>query len=218
MTTWATFRDTLLRPLLKDAQSLTDLEVTPKWTDAELLAYANLALADISGYAPRLSYATATGVDGTRTEFDLPTDMISLETVQVDTLVLLEYEVQPGQALPGTRQSIMYMVDWPEEGTLTFTKAPTSGSTVTIFYSAYRSSIVEETDAMPVDRHQWIEQAIALYSAFLAHLREGVGTASLEQWKGRQDLNVGNPLNLEAREFLAQYQRVIRDNRPREAR
>jgi hypothetical protein len=217
-TTWVTFRDTLVRPLLKDAGALVDSEVSPKWTDEELMAYANMALDDISGSCPEPCYVVVTGTNGTLVEFSLPDDLLSLDAVQWDTQVLQEYEAEPGRVIPGTTKPPMYMVDWPSEGSITFTRAPSATQVVTLFYSAYRQHIVGDNSTLPVGRHRWMEQAIALYIGFLAHLREGVGTANLEQWKSRQDLNVGNPLNVEAREFLLQYQRLVRENRPRELR
>jgi hypothetical protein len=111
-----------------------------------------------------------------------------------------------------------YMVDWPQEGDLSFTRPPAATQSVALFYSAYRAHVAQDADPLAVGRHKWMEQAIAFYAAFLAHMREGVGAADLERYKSRQDLNVGNPLNTQAREFLLQYQRVVRENRPRELR
>jgi hypothetical protein len=218
MTTWATFRDSLLRPILKDDGCLTDAEIIPKWKDAELMSYGNLAIDDVSAFCPEISYAEATGVDGTRTEFQLPDDLLQLDAVLVGGMPVEECEPMPGKALPGVSSARMYILDWPREGYVTFTKAPTSGSTVAWYYSGYREHITADGDLLPIGRFRWLEQAITMYIGFLAHTREGVGAASLEQWKGRQDLNVGNPLNLEAREFLLQYQRIVRENRARELR
>lgn len=218
MTIWATFRDTLVRPLLKDAGALTDPEITAKWTDAELLAYANLALDDLSNSAPLYTYAAATGVDGSTAQFALPDDLLALDSVTLNNVFLEEYEPVPGRALPGTSSPTYFLLDWPQEGLLTLTRAPAAGSALVLHYSAWRGHLVDAASELPVGHQRWLEQALAMYVCYLAHLREGVGAASLEQWKGRQDLNVGNPLNLQAREFLAQYQRLVRENRPREVR
>lgn len=203
MTAWADLRDDMLRPLLKDTKT------TKKWSDEELLGYANWALDDLSTQVP-LVCQTTFAADASTTAFDLPTDFISVVAVIQAETPLPRYDWEPGTCLRTSDTDEMgYFLDHPETGQLTFTTAPTAD--VTLVYNAYLPHMTAEGD-LPIGRFRWMEEAIAFYACYLAHMRQGVSAASLEQWKTKRDLDVGNPLNLEAREWRLRYEQKVAAN------
>ena len=211
-TTWLTFRDTILRPMLKDDVGLQ----TNRWSNGELLAYANFGLDDLSLVAPQCAWTLLSG-DGVTATFALPEAAHALDYVTwlEDDLLLFvpEYAPTPGDRrvpLPDATANPEYLMDWPATGLVTFTRAPTTAETVTLYYSAYWPRLLDESSVLPFGAARWLELALVAYCCYVGHLREGVGRASLEQWATKPELLVGNPLNLEAREWLLTYERLVR--------
>ena len=212
-TTWLTFRDTILRPMLKDDVGLQ----TNRWTNAELLTYANFGLDDLAMLAPRSTWDLVQG-DGVTATFALPETSHALDYVtwlaDDQLLIIEEYLPAPGDRrlpMPDDQAEREYLVDWPAAGLVTFTRAPAISDVVTLYCSSYWPHLVDVTSILPFGRAQWMELALVAYCAYLAHLREGVGRASLEQWSTKPENMVGNPLNLEAREWLLTYERIVRN-------
>jgi hypothetical protein len=210
MTTWASFRDDTLRALLKDTVA------TYRWTDTELLQYANWGITDICRRMPQTKSWTLTGTGPAHT---LPEDFAALNWLSYSdgsTQFFIE-ELTPHTgdtwdfATPDTGSNPWgWVLDYPEEGYLYITRLAGSGS-YTASYEALRA-VITDSSTLPFSRHRWLEWALACYVGYCAHLREGVGRASLEQWAQRPDLPVGNPLNVEAREWLQAYQRILAEN------
>lgn len=209
MTVWSTFRDTVIRSLLKDTAV-----TTKNWTDAELLMYANWGIRDLALVVPAIHSLSLTG---SGPEYVLPVDFANLQN-----LTLLEnnqtYFVQPLMPQPGMTWNFTtptdssspfgYLLDWPELGSLTVTRTKATNSYV-LRYLAYPAELTDNDTELPYARQPWAEQALACYICYCAHLREGVGRAALAQWSQRPDLPVGNPQNMEAAEWLKAYNRLI---------
>lgn len=228
---WSTALARVRRGFLKDP-------LAKKWTDEVLLDFANLALDDLSAYLPRATSAPLVVLADTPYVFMLPEDLRSVEAVlwsdgasvpnawdlarkqQAHNLVLPE-EIS-------AESELSYLLHWPSEGYLTVTRLP--AGVVMLHYNAYRSHIVipdpppdepppdyeaPAAPTLPFGPFAWLEGALYCYMAMLCHLREGVTTAMLEQFKVRNDMNVGNPLNVEAREWWVQYQRIVNGNAPK---
>jgi hypothetical protein len=210
-TTWGNFRDDLVRTVLKDSAG-----AEPRWSDAELLGYANLGLDDISVNMAfmrmaALPTATATAV------FQLPQDCCRVEYVlwkeEGVTTFLKDTTPLPGYEW-GDGMDNGYIVHWPEEDQLTLMQDTHTGVTLQVIYAAYRAHLTGDTSVLPFGTHQWLEEALLYYTGYLAHLREGVGRAALEQWSSKPELLVGNPLNVEAEMWLKAYERVLRNAKP----
>lgn len=196
-----------------------------KWTDAVLLIFANVALDDLSSYLPMAKKATLVA-NGTNYAFSLPTDLRTVNAVVWGngTMVLPAIDMASRTGLIyrlpeeiTTDSELGYLLDWPEEDKITFTCIPSED--VSLYYGAYRPHIVTggtPAPTLPIGRHAWMEPALYCYVAMLCHEREGVTAAMLEQYKVRQDLNVGNPLNVEAREWWIQYKRLVDGNAPKQ--
>lgn len=206
-----------------------------KWDDDVLLTYCNRALADLSGHVPMPKSYTLVAATGIANAYTLPDDLHSIEAVIWPTGL----SVANGWDRSGVlvypeaitaESDISYLLDWPNEGLLTLTCIPPGA--VTLYYGAYRPVVtafvpVDPPVPLPPDyeapvesplpfgRYAWMEGALCSYIAMLAHLREGVTTAMLEQFKVKNDLNVGNPLNAEAREWWIQYYRIVTENAPK---
>jgi hypothetical protein len=200
--TWAELR-AQTRALLQDTDS-----ASYNWSDDELLDYANWALDDLSGEVPKVAKTTLTS-DDTTTEFALPAGYIKLIAANMNGVFLPA--VRPGPDANKVKV-ISYMLHYPEENYISFTEAPTED--VVLTYHAQRTAIALATDTVDVSGN-WMLQAIAFYCGYLAHMREGVPRASLEQWATKRDLPVGNPLNLEAMQMLSQYKRLVSEHKAR---
>jgi hypothetical protein len=201
--------------MLKDTES----PESPRWTDAELLAYANLAVDDLSvnvalARLATLSTATATAV------FALPQDLVRVDFVTWEevgvTTFLKEVKPHPGDAWDSSDESIEngWLPHWPVEGQLTLVQTPTSAVTLRVLYSAYREHMTDAASVLPIGAQQWMEEALAFYTCYLAHMREAVGRASLEQWSSKPENIVGNPLLVEALAWLQGYERLLRNAKP----
>jgi hypothetical protein len=207
-TTWGTFRSTV-RSLLKD----TTGDVL-RWSDAELLDYANLAIDDLSVNVP-LTKLVALPMTPVSAIFELPADLCRVDYLlftQDETITILG-EVKPRQGDQWNEPAQGYMIHWPEEDRLTVL-GEIAGYTLDLYYSAYRPHMTGADSVLPFGTQRWMEQSCAFYICYLAHMREGVGRASLEQWSAKPENIVGNPLLVEARAWLDAYQRTIREGRP----
>lgn len=216
---WGTYRDTILRSLLKDNLSGT---TTRKWSDAELLSYANWALADLATVALSTVSCSLTGAGPSHV---LPADYGALESIVLiendRTIVLEPFSFAAGTMLdfdlgaPDGTSDAGYLLDWPQEGYITISPAR-AGSSYTLVYSAALADIAADADVLPfTGSRRWLAQAVACYVGYCAHLREGVGRAALEQWSQRPDLAVKNPLNAEAEQWLKAYRLLVSDHRER---
>ena len=213
MTTWASYRDSTLRYLLKDTVA------TYRWADAELLQYANWGVTDLCRKMPQIKSWTLTG---SGPSYALPEDFAALNWLTYSDNSTQQFieEINPRggdvwnfNTPTSYSEPFGYVIDYPEEGYLYITRLPGTGA-FTANYEALRA-VITAGDNLPLGRHRWLEWALACYVAYCAHLREGVGRASLEQWAQKPDLPVGNPLNAEAREWLLAYQRILAENTPR---
>jgi hypothetical protein len=208
---WGDYRDEVVRPLLKDTVSSAY-----QWSDEELLIYANWGIDDLSRTIPMV---TSVDLTGTGPTYDLPADFQSVHSVALvdstggSTYFLPELDVMAESgwsfATPSdSSQPVGYLLDWPEEGKIFVSRLPSTGQELELRYWGLRYSVTEDDDELPFGRHRWGEQALAFYIAYVGHIRQSVGRAGLEQWSQRPDLQVGNPLSAEAREFLNAYNRL----------
>jgi len=207
---WGDYRDDVVRYLLKDT-------VDPyQWTDEELLGYANWGIADLCRTAPTLKSYSLTGAGPTYT---LPTDFDTLRSITIvnstggTTHFLAQLNPLEDEDwdfdTPDTGSSPWgYILDWPDEDEVYVSRLLDTGDALTLYYWGLRDEMALDTDELPFSRHRWMYQALAYYIGYVAHIRQSVGRAGLEQWSQRPDLPVGNPLSAEAREFLTAYNRL----------
>lgn len=204
--TWAEAKARLRLTTIKDKDG-------KKWSDDVLLAFANLAIDDLSGFVPLAKTDTPAVTGGS--DFALPDDLRVLESVVwSDGKPVPALSFSEEIPVPITTDTILaYLLHWPEEGKITFTRIPTLSPK--LYYGAYRPHVTDDADELPFGPFRWMEGALYCYVAMLANLREGVTAAMLEQFKVRNDLNVGNPLNNDAREWWIQYRRIVDGNAPK---
>jgi hypothetical protein len=216
MPTWANFRDNTVRYLLRDTGS------TKRWSDAELLQYVNWAIADLSRVVPELKSMELTG---SGPSFTLPEDFQTINRVTlvdsaaastffVPKLDLYDDSEWPFAAPDDDTSPWGYLLDWPSEGSIYITRLKDAG-TYTLYYYAVRAELSADNAVLPFGRQRWTQMALACYICYVAHLRQGVSRANLEQYAQRPDLPVGNPLNVEAREWLVAYNRLLAEHRDR---
>jgi hypothetical protein len=82
-------------------------------------------------------------------------------------------------------------------------------------YDAILPELTSDADEIPIGRYRWAYMALGCFMAYCAELRDGVSRAQLEQWAQKTDANVGNPLNVNAAEWLKAYNRLVSENRKR---
>lgn len=213
MTTWADYREGILRGILGD-------ETDPNnpndviFSNASLLSYINEALKYLSLRFGKDAYSEIVG-DGSTYEFTLPTNFASVSLVETDTRVFLpELKPVPGQGFSVTTMSSSsgqkgYMVHWPERGKITFGRIIDDGDTYILHYLAYFTEIVDDTDELDVE--SWLEIPLAFYTAHLCYFSLGGQRARNAQWADKMDLNVGNPVTGQALMYYKQYLALLHD-------
>ena len=223
LTAWSQLR-TQARHLLKDVLADDISETPPRWTDAELLTYANAGIDDLSVNVGWLQQETvhvgaATGM------LELPPGCQRVQWVVLQSSAtygngvtltqhyLPEYIPRPGTALLGDEDQA-YLPNWPEDGQLSFVQPLLTSETIQIIYAAWRPHLTNDVDLLPFGRQAWMNGALLDYICFLANMRDGVGRASLEQWSAKPQNVVGNPLVENALTWLAAYERKLRNAQP----
>ena len=205
---------TRLRILLADENSKT-------WkTDSTLDLFLNLAIIQFTTDLPvsnSHTYTIASDYVGDEHTYTLPADFVYATTVRGYFESGAEMENLPRQHIDFGSwdtgdEPRCYMIDWPSEGYLYLPREP-QGSTFTLYYGSYHNTwLDEDSDTFDLGRNRWGEQAIYAYAAFLAFNPSSSQRAQLEQWARRGDLNVGNPLEEEARRWLALYNTLLEEH------
>lgn len=183
-------------------------------SDDELDLFINHALIKFTSDVPLATAATFTIADdqlesGGRT-YSLPGDVVSLTFIRgYFETTSVEENIFPLQIGPGAwdenDEPRGILADWPVYGQFYLPRAP-QGSTFKLYYLAFHNSwLTEETDSYNPQRRAWAEQAWLSYAAYLAFNPSSSRRAQLEQWNRKGDANVGNPLEEEARRWLALY-------------
>ena len=219
MTTWAGMRDTWLRYMLKDL-----VPASYRWSQAELLVYANAALDNLSATFPYEKTATITALAATYT-YALPEDFRALDAVQwPSNQVNGAYEYvsafqtkdqtwpymgSSGAAAP----TLFYMLGYPDETHITFTRVPPSS--LTLYYRAWRTHLVADGDTLPFGSQWWMAEALVYYVAYQCYLRDAGPRAEMAQWAEKPELSMVNPLADQAEVWRRQYARLVQENQNR---
>ena len=198
-----------LRLLISDTQK-------KRWKDDdELELYINWAVVQWTTDIPIAASASFV-VNGN--EYTLPDDAVAVSYVAgyFENASYTEH-VFPGDIEPGMWQTDyepkILLPDHPEHGKFYLPRAPI-GSTFTLYYGALHPWLVVDEDPeinvdMDFGLRRWGEMAVLSYAAYLAHNPSASFRAFLEQWAGKIDLNVGNPLAEEAQRWLDFYNALL---------
>lgn len=189
---------------------------SPKLTDQQYWDLAALALQSISRDAPKKSSSTLT-TNGTTVTFLLPTDFVRLQAIHLNDgstiSVLRDAQTKPGDQIRVTATGIPeYRLPWPQEDSVTFTRAPTATEVTTLHYLAAWPALAP-AGSLPFGTRVWLEEALTLYLGYLAFLSHAAGRAQNEQWSAKPELTVDNPLEQQARLYMEGYQRLMAANR-----
>jgi len=179
-----------------------------RWTQADMLVLANIALRQIGAACAKPAYAELT--IGSDELITLPTDCLAVSQIVVDDLVLRNYQPDEGEYVDGLSE--VALLDWPTLGRAWLPGY--GGRTARLFYQASWGQIADDSSTIDFGRYGFLYEAMAAYVCYLAHMREGVTRASLEQWSIRPENVVGNPLLIEARAWLEAYERILRVGLP----
>ena len=156
--------------------------------------------------------------DGETSAFPLPDNIIEDEGAGVyavhwgNNQWLRELEYFPGTQWTSpertTDSSPLGFILWPQN-TITFSRIPESGQTVTIHYVAYYDPVVDDDSMINVPR--WAEEAIKLYAAATALEPGATKAAKLGNYKTRKDSGgpEDNPLLQLARRYMERYYRIL---------
>jgi hypothetical protein len=190
------------------------------WTsNSELDIFINQAIVKFTTDVPKrksVTYTSASGVDGDTRTYPLPEDFVRARaargcfTQSSRTETIMKVTLTPGMWQEG-QEPAGYIVDFPETGYVYFPREPDGD--ITFLYVGFESTALDEdTDKVDIGRNAWGEQAILAYAAYLAFNPSSARRAQLEQWNRKADQNVDNPLEQEAKRWLAMYQSLIADN------
>lgn len=190
-----------LRSLCRSA--LNDTSSSPKWSDAELLAYAQLGMRDISRHLPIHKKQAITTVANQK-NYTLATDRVGdiLLVEHPDGVFLETIDYKPGTSryfprLPGylikgyvTVGDGWYVLD----NILWLTQDPDTSDDITVWYSAQRDIMALDADVVDL----WDNDVEILVSFVLwkAYVRVAGQDSLLSRWKdkGRRDDNPLKPV------------------------
>lgn len=187
-----------------------------KWSTADLDTYINLAIVKWTSDVPIKSSNTLTVVSGQH-EYDLPDNTVSVSLLKgyFESSSTQEY-LAPMQMKPGAFTDLdeprRFVVGFPTESQIYVTRAPISGTTMTLYYGAKHSPLGSDSATLDLRMYAWGELAVLYYAAYLAYLPYSASRARQEQWAGRNDLNVGNPLQEESQKFREAYEQLIAEH------
>lgn len=237
--TWAQLRDGILRPLLKDPnkQVWSDSELMnyanfgldhlsvhePRTAQADYSIINGALWLHLNGVGAEVT-ATAPMSGCYQTPEDMH-NLVRVVWVSTDAMYMVPSlgaldAFDQGSGLDFAQshvdaEPLAYLADWPREGWLWLTRPLTSSTTLRLVYGARRKHIENADSVIDIGHHHWMREAVTCYTCYMAHLRQGVGRANLEQWAQKPDLDVGNPLNAEAREWYMAYKRLLNEARRR---
>lgn len=180
-----------------------------KWTDTELTLFINDA---VQIWTTDLPIAAIKSYDVAANTYDAPTDMVEAWWVEgyfvsaSEPQFIAPMDIEPG-AWQDNYEPIGFLVDWPAAGQFYLPRAPQS-TTFTFYYGKVHPELTAQVD-LDMGRHTWGRLAVLAYAAFLALSAKSVARASLEQHARKTDLNVDNPLEQEAKRWLAEYERLM---------
>ena len=162
-------------------------------------------------FAAEYEYTTATGVH----EFTLPDYFVYAAYVRgyfisTNRLQFIE-EIEEADWLSywkDTQEPVGFRVNFPSQDKLYLPRAPLS-EPITFYYGVSRPELAEDTDAVDLASRAWSKEAILLYAAYRAFEYLSSARARLEQWATKIDQRVDNPLEQEAKRWLAEYTRLV---------
>jgi len=202
---WQTLRDNYIRKFINDTSS------TPRWSDAELEIYINLAVNDFSTHIPIVKSTTYSPTSSTDDTFSIASDAIEVLYVEHPAGTFLE----PSSTHPAERYGTggqRYTITEDEVGsqTLTLLGTPLTGQSLIVHYGAYRSAITATSDTVPVSRATTL--AMIYFVAMLCHERVATQDSNLSRWADQRDKGGSrqdNPLIPEAERLRQMYLREV---------
>lgn len=184
MTTYASLRSMILRILSDPGGDSTDDGLVHDGVcaalDAVLPWHAQRKLQTISG-------------DGTSVSFGLASDLYEIDAVvDVETGVILpRATLAPGIVRGANMAGDNNWIEYPS-GTLLFSRALGSDKEVRVFYRAHWEKPESENDAsFELTIPEFLEGAVAIYSAAYCMMPKAVETATVRQYATKVDS--GNP-------------------------
>jgi hypothetical protein len=190
------------------------------WTqNSELDLFINQAIVKFTTDVPErksVNYTLASGVGGDYKTYELPDDFVRARAARgcfsqsSRTETIMKVTLTPGSWVEG-QEPVGFIVDFPEEGYIYFPREPL-GSFDLLYAGFHSEPLEEDTDKVDIGRRAWGEQAILAYAAYLAFNPSSARRAQLEQWNRKADQNVDNPLEQEAKRWLAMYSGLLADN------
>jgi len=209
---WKDFRDRIRRTLDDTSASVT-------WSSTELLDYLDAAMRRLALHTAREVVWSYTATADT-SAVTLPDDILALGPVWFpDRELLTPIDLQPGflfQDATITTESLpIGYYRWPG-GTLNLTRALGSGDALTVYYWAYWTPVVEDTDALLVPR--WAVEALEWYIVYRSLTRPGIQQAMLGQYDSKQDSGhpEHNPLEKYSKYCLLQFDRILTEYSPQD--
>jgi hypothetical protein len=171
------------------------------WTESELLAYLEAALADLSVWFPR-EEETVLALEPGRQVYPLP----------AGALAVLRVETAEGVVLPPRGAKPKRAWQWSgyevRPGAI-YVRAP--GSSVVVHYTATHPLPTSGSDTLSVAERDY--ELVELYMVARALSRDSAADARLSRWKesGKRD---DNPVKPEWQRLMERYERMVAQRRP----
>lgn len=217
---WSTLRDDFIRVELKDTGG------SEKWSDAELLAWAQMGMRDISKQMPITKQLALTPTSGTRSYVLTMTDRTGpiLLVEHPDGIFLEKMNYKPGTSTWYPHAPAYLLKGYMEVGdgwwemrvgdddTLFLTQDPDTEYDITVHYSAQRN--IPTLDASAIDLWDNDLEILEAFVCWRAYLRVGGQDASLSRWSEKSGKRDDNPLNPQARAWKQRYEDLLADREP----
>jgi len=195
---WSDLRD-------KIRDFLGDTETPTRFSDGELMQYANWGLLEI---ATVKGVATSVNYDSGNKEYTLPSDIIHVDYLMMGDSILEELILKPGQTI--------YEYDVPkyyiEGSTLKLTTNATDD--LVLHYTAYYPEIENDNDDPGLPK--WAEQALLLYVACEAMKKTSGQEAMLNRWNTKVDSGtpIQNPIIPYWMRLRVEFERILYSHLP----
>jgi len=201
-------------------------QIARRLNDADHRTYSEALLRDLVNDALVAFAASHTGMastfsiegDGETYEFDLPDNLVDEEGAGVYAVYwkegqwLSRLEYFPGQDWPSTSRttssSPVGYVLWPQDK-ISFTRVPTDGQDITVYYVAYYPEAENDNSTILVPR--WAREAIKYYVLAGALEPGSTKAGKLRQYQSRRDAGdpEDNPLLRLAQYYKQRYYEIL---------
>lgn len=193
---------------------LADSSVEPELAD-ELIDTSIIEA--VTQYTTQVPFQASATVAASGNEYTLPelaVDILRIRGSFIDTAsTQFVGRAEPKDLYgvwPTGEEPVVYIPHYPSHGKYYLPREPLADFTLQYHARVYPPVVGSDDDSIELGQRGWGRWAIVTLACYFCFFPRASGRSYLEQFSGRPDINVGNPLREEAKEWLREYERTIK--------